>query len=56
MPSRVAYLDRPSLFYDEVIMMRLVSRPDPPTLVRLPGEIDATRVPFHPLSVSRVDP
>lgn len=46
---RVAYLDRPSLFYDEVIVMKLVSRPDPRALLRLLREIDATRAPLHPL-------
>ena len=54
--SHLACLDRPSLFYDEVIMMRLVSLPDRRPRVALPGEIDAPRVLFHPLSVSRVGP
>src|SRR3954466_4066741 len=46
---RVAYLDRPSLFYDEVILLRLATQPDPSALLRLLPEIDATRAPLHPL-------
>jgi mannosyltransferase len=46
---RVAYLDRPSLFYDEIVVMRLASQPGPSALLRLLPQIDATRAPLHPL-------
>ena len=46
---RLAYVDRPSLFYDEVIVMRLATQPDPAALLRLLPRIDATRAPLHPL-------
>jgi mannosyltransferase len=46
---RVAYLDRPSLFYDEVIVLRLAAEPDASALLGLLFEIDATRAPLHPL-------
>jgi mannosyltransferase len=46
---RVAYLDRPSLFYDEVIVMRLATQPDPWALLKLLPKIDATQAPLHPL-------
>ena len=46
---RLAYLDRPSLFYDEVIVMQLATQPDPAALLRRLPELDATRAPLHPL-------
>jgi mannosyltransferase len=46
---RVAYLDRPSLFYDEIIALDLASQPDPMTLIALLQKNDATRAPLHPL-------
>src|SRR3954447_11086953 len=46
---RMAFLDRPSLFYDEVIVMRLATQPDPVALLKLLPEVDATRAPLHPL-------
>jgi mannosyltransferase len=46
---RVAYLDRPSLFYDEIIVLDMASQPGPAALVRLLEETDATRAPLHPL-------
>ncbi|MBX6313457.1 MAG: glycosyltransferase family 39 protein, partial [Isosphaeraceae bacterium] len=42
-------LGRLSLWYDEVITMRLARQPDPAALIRLLGQIDATRAPLHPL-------
>src|SRR4051812_49159949 len=46
---RGAYLDRPSLFYDEVVVLRLAREGTPSGLLRLLREIDATRAPLHPL-------
>jgi uncharacterized membrane protein len=46
---RAAFVDRPSLFYDEVIVMRLATQPDPAALLELLPKIDATRAPLHPL-------
>ncbi len=46
---RVAYLDRPSLFYDEVIVMQLATEPGPAALMKRLPELDATRAPLHPL-------
>ncbi len=46
---RVAHLDRPSLFYDEVIVMQLATQPDPAALLRRLPDLDATRAPLHPL-------
>ena len=46
---RVAYLDRPSLFYDEVIVMQLATQPNPVALMRRLPDLDATRAPLHPL-------
>jgi 4-amino-4-deoxy-L-arabinose transferase-like glycosyltransferase len=46
---RFAHLGRPSLWYDEVVTMRLARQPDPQAMVRLLMEIDATRAPLHPL-------
>jgi hypothetical protein len=46
---RAAHLDRPSLFYDEVVVMQLATQPDPAALLRRLPDIDATRAPLHPL-------
>ncbi|MEO6809301.1 MAG: glycosyltransferase family 39 protein, partial [Isosphaeraceae bacterium] len=46
---RFAHLDRPSLWYDEVIPMRLAREPTPAALIRLLFQIEATRAPLHPL-------
>ncbi len=46
---RGAYLDRPSLFYDEVVVLRMARERTPAGLLRLLQEIDATRAPLHPL-------
>ncbi len=46
---RMAYLDRPSLFYDEVIVMQLATQPGPAALLRRLPDLDATRAPLHPL-------
>lgn len=48
---RFAHLDRPSLWYDEVISMRLARQPTPPALMRLLFQIEATRAPLHPLAL-----
>ena len=42
-------LGRLSLWYDEVVTMRLARAESPAALLRLLGEIDATRAPLHPL-------
>lgn len=42
-------LGRLSLWYDEVVTMRLARAEGPAALLRLLGEIDATRAPLHPL-------
>jgi uncharacterized membrane protein len=46
---RLAYIDRPSLFYDEVIVMQLATEPGPRALLKRLPELDATRAPLHPL-------
>lgn len=46
---RFYHLGRLSLWYDEVVSMRLARTPDPPSLVRLLDQVDATRAPLHPL-------
>jgi 4-amino-4-deoxy-L-arabinose transferase-like glycosyltransferase len=46
---RFAHLGRLSLWYDEVVSMRLARQPDPSALIRLLFQIDATRAPLHPL-------
>ncbi len=46
---RLAHLDRPSLFYDEVIVMQLATQPTPAALLRRLPDLDATRAPLHPL-------
>ncbi len=48
---RFYQLGRPSLWYDEVVSMRLATSPDPMGLLRMLGEIDATRAPLHPLAL-----
>lgn len=50
---RIAPIGRTSLWYDEVVTMRLARTPTPHALVRLLGEIDATRAPLHPLLLQR---
>ncbi|MFO0950692.1 MAG: glycosyltransferase family 39 protein [Isosphaeraceae bacterium] len=47
--TRLWQLGRLSLWYDEVVTMRLARTPGPLALLRLLGEIDATRAPLHPL-------
>src|SRR5439155_17555367 len=42
-------IGRSSLWYDEVVTMRLARQPTPAALIRLLGQIDATRAPLHPL-------
>ena len=46
---RFATLGLESFWYDEVIPMRLALTPNPAALMRLLGEIEATRAPLHPL-------
>jgi hypothetical protein len=46
---RLAYIDRPSLFYDEVIVMQLATAPGPLALLKRLPDLDATRAPLHPL-------
>jgi hypothetical protein len=46
---RLAYIDGPSLFYDEVIVMQLATAPGPLTLLKRLPDLDATRAPLHPL-------
>src|SRR5262249_3916317 len=46
---RLYHLGRDSLWYDEVVTMRLARTESPAALVRLLGQIDATRAPLHPL-------
>lgn len=46
---RFLHLGRPSLWYDEVVTMRLARTAGPAELLRLLAEIDATRAPLHPL-------
>jgi uncharacterized membrane protein len=46
---RFSHLGRPSLWYDEVITVRLARTPGPSALVHLLDRIDATRAPLHPL-------
>jgi len=46
---RLFQLGRSSLWYDEVVTMRLARTESPAALVRLLGQIDATRAPLHPL-------
>lgn len=46
---RFAHLGQPSLWYDEVIPMRLARQATPAALMRLLFQIEATRAPLHPL-------
>ena len=46
---RGLHLGRPSFYYDEVVTMRLAREPNPPALVRLMDQIDASRAPLQPL-------
>jgi uncharacterized membrane protein len=46
---RVRDLDRYSLWYDEVVTMRLARTSSPAALVQLLDQIDGTRAPLHPL-------
>jgi 4-amino-4-deoxy-L-arabinose transferase-like glycosyltransferase len=46
---RFWHLGRLSLWYDEVVPMRLAQQPGPAALVRLLNQIEATRAPLHPL-------
>jgi mannosyltransferase len=46
---RFVHLGRSSLWYDEVVTMRLARTESPSELMRLLGRIDATRAPLHPL-------
>jgi mannosyltransferase len=50
---RLVQLGRSSLWYDEVVTMRLARTPNPAALVELLGQIDATRAPLHPLVLQR---
>ena len=46
---RLYHLGQSSLWYDEVVTMRLARTESPAALFRLLGQIDATRAPLHPL-------
>jgi len=46
---RLAWLRQESLWFDEVITMRLARSRGPQDLIRLLNQIDATRAPLHPL-------
>ncbi len=46
---RLYHLDQSSLWYDEVVTMRLARTENPAALIRLLNQIDATRAPLHPL-------
>ena len=46
---RLHRLGQSSLWYDEVVTMRLAQTQSPLKLLRLLHEIDATRAPLHPL-------
>jgi hypothetical protein len=46
---RLFDLGQSSLWYDEVVTMRLARTEGPAALFRLLGQIDATRAPLHPL-------
>ena len=48
---RAYRLGTPSLWYDEVVSMRLARSDGPADLVRLLDRIDATRAPLHPLAL-----
>jgi mannosyltransferase len=46
---RLYHLGQSSLWYDEVVTMRLARTESPRLLLRLLDQIDATRAPLHPL-------
>jgi len=46
---RIRGLDRYSLWYDEVVTMRLARTANPAALIELLSQIDGTRAPLHPL-------
>jgi mannosyltransferase len=46
---RLYHLDESSLWYDEVVTMKLARTASPAELCRLLRQIDATRAPLHPL-------
>src|SRR5262245_55385847 len=46
---RLTYIDRPSLFYDEVIVIQLATAPGPLALLKRLPDMDATQAPLHPL-------
>jgi uncharacterized membrane protein len=46
---RVFHLGWSSLWYDEIVTMRLARTESPPALLRLLDQIDATRAPLQPL-------
>jgi mannosyltransferase len=50
---RLFHLDQSSLWYDEVVTMRLARSESPTRLLGLLGQIDATRAPLHPLLLQR---
>ncbi len=46
---RLCNLGRTSLWYDEVVTMRVARAANPVAMVRLLDQIDGTRAPLHPL-------
>lgn len=46
---RLYHLGQSSLWYDEVVTMRLAKVVNPPAFITLLRQIDATRAPLHPL-------
>lgn len=46
---RFGEIGRESLWFDEVVSMRLARQPDPIALLRVLPEMDATAAPLHPL-------
>jgi uncharacterized membrane protein len=46
---RMIHSGQSSLWYDEIVTMRLARTEDPPALLRLLDQIDATRAPLQPL-------
>jgi uncharacterized membrane protein len=47
--ARLYQLGQTSLWYDEVVTMRLARTESPEALLKLLAEIDATRAPLHPI-------
>ena len=47
--TRMFHLGQTSLWYDEVVTMRLARTEGPSALLKLLTEIDATRAPLHPI-------